>query len=83
MPIVLRADGFHVRIFLPTREHGPAHVHVTREGGEVIVFLNDPEQGVSIRDVYGMRPVDVRKAVAIIEANAEYLRQQWEMYHGE
>ena len=83
MPVVLLVKGFQVRIFLPTREHGPAHVHITREGGEVVIVLNAPEQGVSVRDVRGMKPADVRQAVAIVEANADYLRQQWREYHGE
>jgi hypothetical protein len=83
MPVVLRAKGFQVRIFLPTREHGPAHVHIAREDGEVVVVLNAPEQGVSVRGVRGMKPADVRQAVAIVEANADYLRQQWRRYHGE
>jgi hypothetical protein len=83
MPVVLREKGFQVRIFLPTREHGPAHVHIIREGGEVVVVLNTPEQGMSVREVRGMRPADVRQAVAIVEVNADYLRQQWRKYHGE
>ena len=32
MPIVFRLDGFEVVILLPPREHGPAHVHVTKAG---------------------------------------------------
>jgi uncharacterized protein DUF4160 len=83
MPVVLRERGFQVRIFLPAREHGPAHVHIAREGGEAVIVLNAPEQGVSVRDVHGMRPADVRQAVAVVETNADYLRQQWRKYHGE
>lgn len=81
MPVVLCENGFQVCIFLPTREHGPAHI--TRESGEVVILLNTPEQGIVIRSVHRMKPVDVRQAVAIVEANAEYLRQQWRKYHGE
>ena len=34
MPTVLHRDGFRVVIWLPPREHGPAHVHVFARGGE-------------------------------------------------
>jgi hypothetical protein len=35
MPTVLVQGGFKVRILLPPREHGPAHVHVHKAGGLV------------------------------------------------
>lgn len=80
MPVVLRVQGFIVKIFLPNREHGPAHVHVFKQGGEVSVWLRTDR--VEVRDVIGMSRADQRVAVAIIEEHAELLRAKWEEYHG-
>lgn len=43
MPTVIQRDGFRVVIFLPPREHGPAHVHVCKAGTEVVITL-DPKE---------------------------------------
>lgn len=83
MPVVLRVQGFQARIFLPGREHGPAHVHVTNADGEVVILLNTSEQRVTIRRTHGMKARDVERAIDIVETNANYLREQWRRYHGE
>lgn len=83
MPVVLRVDGFQVMIFLPPREHSPAHVHVVRDEAEVIINLNTSEIGVSVREIHGMREAHVQRAVAIVARHAALLRQQWRKYHGE
>ena len=83
MPVVLRERGFEVRIFLPSREHGPAHVHVTHGNGEALILLNTAEQGVSVREIRGMKSRDVQRAVLIVARNAAYLREEWRKYHGE
>ena len=81
VPIVLRVNGFVVRIFLPPREHGPAHVHVSKQGGSLIVILGSPSEGASIRNIHGMRTSDVLAAMRIIEDHIEELREQWRKYH--
>jgi hypothetical protein len=81
VPIVLRVDGFTVRIFLPPREHGPAHVHVSKQGGSVIILLGSPAEGVSVRNIQGLRASDVMVAVRIVQAHIEDLRSEWRKYH--
>lgn len=83
MPTVLNADGFQVRIRLPPREHGPAHVHVRKARAVVVIDLPDGDRPLGIRTVRRMRAVDVVAAVRLVEANAEMLLEQWRRYHGE
>lgn len=79
---MLGTGGVSVRTYPPTREHGPAHVHVIRGRGEVVIALGEPDEGVSVREVYAMRRADVHAAVALVEEHAELLRRKWEEYHG-
>lgn len=76
MPTVLLADGFQFRIY--PNDHAPAHVHAFIGGAEAIVTLSP----VSVRNVYGMRPSHVTKAVAIVEGNLDTLLNHWEKIHG-
>jgi len=59
MPTVLNVDGFQVRILVPPREHGPAHVHVWKAGTVVVIDLPEGDQPLGIRKVRGMRTADV------------------------
>ena len=77
MPTVMTLDGFTVKIYFPPREHGPAHVHVFREGKEVLIGLAP----VAIRENYGMRSVQILKAVRIVEDNLEMLQEEWRRIH--
>jgi hypothetical protein len=79
MPTVLRVNGFTIKIFLPTREHGPAHVHVYKQGGEVVMWLRADR--VEVRESEGMSRADERAARAIVEAHADLLRAKWREYH--
>ena len=81
-PTVLGERGFAVRIYLQPREHGPAHVHVIKDGGEVILELGDDPSRLEIREVYGMREVDVRLAIRIVSEHHAELRVAWRKYHG-
>jgi hypothetical protein len=84
MPTVLRAKGFHIRIYNPPREHGPAHVHVRKGGAEVIILLTDGSQTQAVRENDGMRPADVVAAFRVVEEHAEYLLAKWrEIHHDE
>jgi uncharacterized protein DUF4160 len=82
MPTVLVIDGFHVRILVPPREHGPAHVHVWKAGTVVVIDLPEGDQPLSIRKARGMRTADTVAAVRLVEANVEMLLEQWRKYHG-
>jgi hypothetical protein len=78
VPTVLTIDGFQFSILLPPREHGPAHVHVTKGGKEVIVALTS----VQVREIKGMRDADARQAVRLVLGNIELLRAHWRRIHG-
>lgn len=76
MPTVLRKDGFAVMIY--TQDHIPAHVHIWRAGGEIIINIASFE----IIKVEDMSRRDSAKAVEIVEANHEYLLARWQEIHG-
>lgn len=76
MPTIHRQDGFAVMIY--TDDHLPAHVHVWKAGGEVLINLDD----ASIREINDMGRRDVRRAVEIVEANQESFRRRWREIHG-
>lgn len=82
MPTILRVHGFAVKILLPPREHGPAHVHVIKAGGEVIIELGKMGGDCFLKEVHGMKNTDIIGAVRIVEANLEALRAIWRRYHG-
>lgn len=77
MARVYDGDGFQVQIWL--NDHPPAHVHVYRAEGLAIVNLLT----LTIRAAYDMKPADLRRAVAIVEANQLRFLQKWrEIHHG-
>ena len=82
VPTVLRHAGFLVRILLPPREHGPAHVHVCKAGAVVVIDLPGKDHSLGIRTVWQMRDVDVAAAFRLVERNCEMLLEQWRKYHG-
>ena len=82
VPTVLDVDGFQVRILLPPREHGPAHVHVRKAGTAVVIDLPEGGRPLSIRSIWRMRDADVVAAFRLVEANVEMLLEQWRKYHG-
>jgi hypothetical protein len=77
MARVYDRDGFQVQIWL--NDHPPAHVHVYRAEGLAIVNLLT----LTIRAAYDMKPADLRRAVAIVEANRSHFLRKWkEIHHG-
>lgn len=82
MPTVHRQDGFQFKVLLPPREHGPAHVHVSKAGGIAVVNLPDARQTLSLRTVYDMKDSDVVAAVRLVEENVDKLLRAWRKYHG-
>jgi len=77
MARVYDGDGFQVHIWL--NDHPPAHVHVYRAEGLAIVNLLT----LTLRAAYDMKPGDLRRAVAIVEANRSRFLQKWrDIHHG-
>ena len=75
MARVYDGGGYQVHIWL----NDPAHVHVHRAEGLAIVNLLT----LTIRAAYDMKPADLRRAVAIVEANRSRFLQKWkEIHHG-
>lgn len=53
MATILRVQGFDFRIY--TNDHPPAHVHVIKGGGEVVIEIGDEQTAPSLREIYRMR----------------------------
>jgi hypothetical protein len=79
MPVVLRKDGFSIRVLLPPREHGPPHVHIHRAEGACVIELGT----LAVRRVDRMRDSHVIAAVGIVADYEEALLTAWRSYHGE
>jgi len=77
MPTVIQQNGFDVMIYIRD-EHPPAHVHVWKAEGEVIIHLETP----AVHEVKRMSRPDVRAALAIVEENREMLLGEWRRIHG-
>ena len=76
MPTVLAVDGFAVRIY--THDHSPAHVHVVRAGSVVAISLPTDSSEATIERVHGMSRANIRKALDLVNDNAELLQQKRE-----
>src|SRR5688572_21725016 len=82
VPTILETDGFKVCIYLPPREHEPAHVHVKKGDGEAVILLGDYSTAPSFREVHGMQDRDAVRAYRIGEEHRDRLMRAWEKYHG-
>lgn len=82
MNTFLRSGAFRVQIYID--DHKPRHVHVIGGGGEAKVNLDcdGEENGVELVDAYGLNRSEIRKAVAIVAENREFLIGKWESIHG-
>ena len=80
MPTVLRKNGFQVIIW--TNDHEPMHVHVFKAEGELVIDLGNDKAEVSIRENYGMRNTDLRRALSLISRNHDLLLEKWREIHG-
>lgn len=78
MPTLIREDGFEVRIY--TRDHPPPHVHVAKADAIVKIDLST-HRAVAI--VGQISDHDVRRAEALVEQHAQWLREEWEKLHGD
>jgi Domain of unknown function (DUF4160) len=80
MPTVFRQEGFDFMIY--TDDHPPAHVHVFKAEGEVIINLGDNETRVSVRENNRMSNRNERRAVVIAGYKQVYLLARWRGIHG-
>ena len=71
MPKIFERDGF--RVFIYPNDHSPAHVHIWKAEGQVIIEL-DP---IRIRRFEAMRRKNVSKAVEIVEENQVVFLEKW------
>ncbi len=80
MPTVIRKDGFQIVIW--TNHHAPAHVHVFKAEGELVVNLGDSNSAVSVRDNFEMSNKNERRALEIVGENQTFLRSKWVEIYG-
>ena len=69
---MLRLNGFDVMIF--TRDHTPAHVHVFRGDGEIVIEIDTG----FVRDVWGLNARESRQARELVQQHKTFLAQEWE-----
>ena len=81
MPTVHKFDGH--RVFIPTNDHRPAHVHVVKAGNEAILFLNCPDGPVALRENYGFKSAEIGAIENEVNPIVRALCAQWELLHGE
>lgn len=79
MSVVLRRNGFKVRIY--SDDHRPPHVHVVKANEEIIINLGDETEPLSISEAW-MNRADARRAVAIVEEHRLFLLEKWREVHG-
>ena len=80
MPQVHQIGGFRIYIYPPPSEHTPAHVHVLKDAGEVVVRIGT---GVGLEPyrVFGsIKRTDVIRAIRIVESQ---LLEEWRKCHDE
>jgi DNA-binding FadR family transcriptional regulator len=77
VPTLIREDGFEIRIY--TRDHSPAHVHVSKAGANMKIDLAT-NQVVQIAGAISDR--DVKRAEQLVAKHAQTLREAWENLHG-
>jgi hypothetical protein len=77
VPTVWDEDG--IRVVVNTLDHQPAHVHCYVAGRVVIVLL-EPEVRVRSQ-ARGLTVGEVRRVLALVQANRSYLTRQWRRLH--
>jgi len=80
MPTIFRQDGFEVTLY--TNDHRPAHVHVFKAEGELIICLGNTQTPPRVRSNIGMSRRDERKALVIIGEHQEEFLAAWRRIHG-
>jgi hypothetical protein len=80
LPTIHEEAGFQFRIF--SNDHDPPHVHAVKENKAVSIDLGDQNTRPSIERNYGMKRVDVKKALRIVAEYQEVFLEHWGKYHG-
>lgn len=80
MATIFRQDGFEVMVY--TNDHRPAHVHVFKAEGEIVIYLGDTQTPPSVRSNIGMSHRDERKALIITGEHQEEFLEAWRRIHG-
>jgi hypothetical protein len=80
MPTIYRQNGFEVMIY--TNDHRPAHVHIFKADGEVIIYLGSDITPPKVRTNIGMGHNDERRALIIVAENNEAFWEEWRRIHG-
>lgn len=62
------------RFLMYVNDHGPAHVHVIKDDGEVVIRIAGE---VSVLNVIHMRYSNVNRALSIVRGNIEDLLAHW------
>lgn len=78
MPTIL--DLFGLLFMIYTRDHQPPHIHVRSQDGEAKFKVTREE--VTLLENRRMKPKDLKLAESILEANKEYVVEQWVKIHG-
>jgi hypothetical protein len=63
MPTIHREAGLEVMIYL--NDHRPAHIHMFKAEGEVVIFLGDEQTPPQVRENIGMSRRDERAALLL------------------
>jgi len=72
-PTLLIKDGF--KFFFYANEHLPRHIHVVKGDDYATIDLST----MTVRENY-MTPVDLKKAIAIVEVNRESFEGKWDEF---
>ncbi len=72
MPTVFTKEGF--RFFFYSNDHDPIHVHVRKGDGEAVF---DVHERVELRESYGLKLQELRRAQDLAEQNRELIMQKW------
>ena len=65
-----------------TNDHPPAHVHVFRAEGEVVISLGDENTPPQVRENVGMSRKDECKALMIVGDHQDEFLVEWRRIHG-
>ena len=78
MPTIFIEQGY--RFFFYSNDHQPIHVHVRYGDDEATFDLAD--NAVELRDNYGMKRQELKRAEKLASANRKIIVEQWHEHFG-
>ena len=78
MPTILVIFG--LRFYFFANEHLPIHVHLENADGLAKIAL-EPE--IKLVENNGIKPMDIKRAMSIVEQYREEFIEKWIEFHGE